>query len=194
MTQGLGARPRRAPRPALQGTVELPDPNILGVPDRQATFVAGAYSALVRPLPPGSHTITVTIVGRDFPGTFRAVVNVVPGLEQLTEVLLGGARAGRSGPRRGGPTPGRRRRHFRLPRGLGRAGGPSQPAARSAPDGTGSDCCRTRGIRLGERPGRRRGRDGARRTRRCGAAHGPQARSGGAVGTDELSAFASGVR
>ena len=64
-----------------QGTVELPDPNILGVPDRQATFVAGAYSALVRPLPPGSHTITVTIVGGDFPGTNRAVVNVVPGLE-----------------------------------------------------------------------------------------------------------------
>ena len=65
-----------------QGTVELPDPNILGVPgNRQATFVAGAYSALVRPLPPGSHTITVTIVGGDFAGTNRAVVNVVPGLK-----------------------------------------------------------------------------------------------------------------
>ena len=35
-----------------QGTVELPDPNILGVSE-QATFVAGAYSALVRPLPRG---------------------------------------------------------------------------------------------------------------------------------------------
>ena len=65
-----------------QGTVELPDPNILGVPgNRQATFVAGAYSALVRPLPPGSHTITVTIVGGDLAGTNRAVVNVVPGLK-----------------------------------------------------------------------------------------------------------------
>jgi hypothetical protein len=65
-----------------QGTVELPDPNILGVPgNRQATFVAGAYSALVRSLTPGSHTITVTIVGGDFAGTNRAVVNVVPGLK-----------------------------------------------------------------------------------------------------------------
>jgi hypothetical protein len=64
-----------------QGTVELPDPNILGVPDPEATFVAGAYSALVRPLPPGSHTIAVTIEGGPFPGTYRAVVNVVPGLQ-----------------------------------------------------------------------------------------------------------------
>ena len=64
-----------------QGTVELPDPNILGVPEEQATFVAGAYSALVRPLPPGSHTITVTIDGGVFAGTFRAVINVVPGLQ-----------------------------------------------------------------------------------------------------------------
>ena len=81
MTRGLGARPRRAPRPALQDAVELPDPNILGVPDRQATFVAGAYSALVRPLPLGSHTIAVTIDGGPFAGTYRAVVNVVPGLK-----------------------------------------------------------------------------------------------------------------
>jgi hypothetical protein len=65
-----------------QGTVDLPDPNILGVRgNRQATFVASAYSALVRPLPPGSHTITVTIVGGPFAGfTTRAVVNVVPGV------------------------------------------------------------------------------------------------------------------
>ena len=81
MTQDLGARPRRAPKPALQDAIELRDPKILGAPEEQATFVAGAYSALVRPLPPGSHTITVTIVGGDFPGTNRAVVNVVPGLE-----------------------------------------------------------------------------------------------------------------
>ena len=65
-----------------QGTVDLPDPNILGVAgNRQATFVASAYAALVRPLPPGSHTITVTIVGGPFGGTTtRAVVNVVPGV------------------------------------------------------------------------------------------------------------------
>ena len=63
-----------------QGTVDLPDPNVLAVPGGQATFVAAGYVALVRPLPPGSHTITVTIVGGPFRGTNRAVVNVVPGL------------------------------------------------------------------------------------------------------------------
>ena len=65
-----------------QGTVDLPDPNILSVPgNRQATFVAAAYSVLIRPLPPGTHTIIVTIVGGPFDGTInRAVVNVVPGL------------------------------------------------------------------------------------------------------------------
>lgn len=65
-----------------QGTVDLPHPNVLGVQgNRQATFVAAGYVALVRPLPPGSHTITVTIVGGPFAGTNRAVVNVVPGLK-----------------------------------------------------------------------------------------------------------------
>ena len=66
-----------------QGTVDLPHPNILGVPgNREATFVASGYVALVRPLPPGTHTITVTIVGGPFAGfTTRAVVNVVPGVE-----------------------------------------------------------------------------------------------------------------
>lgn len=66
-----------------QGTVVLPDPNILDVPgNRQATFVAAAYSVLLRPLPPGTHTITVTVVGGHFAGTNRAVVNVVPGLKR----------------------------------------------------------------------------------------------------------------
>jgi hypothetical protein len=62
-----------------QGTVDLPFPNVLGVPGGPATFVAAGYVALVRPLPPGSHTITVTIVGGRFAGINRAVVNVVPG-------------------------------------------------------------------------------------------------------------------
>jgi hypothetical protein len=66
-----------------QGTVDLPDPNILGVPgNRQATFVASGYSAMIRPLGPGTHTITVAIVGGPFGGTTtQAVVNVVPGLK-----------------------------------------------------------------------------------------------------------------
>jgi hypothetical protein len=62
-----------------QGTVDLPNPNILAVPgNRQATFVASGYAALVRPLRRGTHTITVTIVGGPFGGfTSRAVVNVL---------------------------------------------------------------------------------------------------------------------
>jgi hypothetical protein len=65
-----------------QGTVHLPHPNILGVRgNREATFVAAGYVALVRPLPPGSHRITVEIVGSDFAGTNEAVVNVVRGLK-----------------------------------------------------------------------------------------------------------------
>lgn len=65
-----------------QQTVNLLDPNVLVSGSRQGvTFVAAAYSALVRPLPPGSHTITVTIVGGPFASTNRAVVNVVPGLK-----------------------------------------------------------------------------------------------------------------
>ena len=61
-------------------TVDLPDPNILGVPgNQQTTFVVGAYSLLLRPLPPGSHTITVEIVGGEFAGTNRALVEVTPG-------------------------------------------------------------------------------------------------------------------
>jgi hypothetical protein len=67
---------------AEQGTVFLPHPNVLGVEgNRQATFVAAGYVALVRRLPRGSHSITVTIVGGPFAGTNSAVVNVVPGLK-----------------------------------------------------------------------------------------------------------------
>ena len=62
-----------------QVSVDLPDPNILGVPDRHATFVAAAYSATLKPLPPGTHSITVTIVGGQFPGVSRATVDVEPG-------------------------------------------------------------------------------------------------------------------
>jgi hypothetical protein len=65
-----------------QGSVYLADPNILGVPGNEnATFVAAAYSVMLRPLHPGTHTIKVKIVGGSFDGTInRAVINVVPGL------------------------------------------------------------------------------------------------------------------
>jgi hypothetical protein len=58
-----------------QRSVFLPEPNILGVPgNRRATFVAAGYSAIVRSLGPGEHTITVTIVGGPFASTNRGIV------------------------------------------------------------------------------------------------------------------------
>ena len=65
-----------------QRTVQLPDPNILGVPgNREATIVAAAYSVLLRRLSPGTHTINVTVVSSDasLAGTNRAIVNVESG-------------------------------------------------------------------------------------------------------------------
>lgn len=64
-----------------QRTVQLPDPNILGVADRQATIVAAAYSVLLRRLSPGTHTINVTVVSSDtsLAGTNRAIVTVQSG-------------------------------------------------------------------------------------------------------------------
>lgn len=62
---------------AKQGTVQLPESNILGAPDPgEATFVVAAYSALLRSLPRGTHTINVEVVGGPFAGTNRAVVHV----------------------------------------------------------------------------------------------------------------------
>ena len=64
-----------------QGTVELPDRHhpagLEGAGDLRRRGVLGAGSASA----PGSHTITVTIDGGVFAGTFRAVINVVPGLQ-----------------------------------------------------------------------------------------------------------------
>jgi hypothetical protein len=63
-----------------QGAAFLPDPNIFGVPgNRRATFVAAGYTALIRSLRPGSHTITATIAGGPYAGQSRAVVEVVRG-------------------------------------------------------------------------------------------------------------------
>ena len=63
-----------------QMTAHLPDPNILGVAARETTFVAAGWVAMIRPLPPGTHTIRVEVKQLD--GTSfisRAIVNVVPG-------------------------------------------------------------------------------------------------------------------
>ena len=62
-----------------QGTAQLPEGNILGVAPQQTTFVTAGYVAMLRPLPPGEHTITVEVVGGPFAGTTSATVTVVPG-------------------------------------------------------------------------------------------------------------------
>jgi hypothetical protein len=62
-----------------QGTAQLPEGNILSVAPQATTFVTAGYVAMLRPLPPGEHTITVEVVGGPFAGTTSATVNVVPG-------------------------------------------------------------------------------------------------------------------
>ncbi len=62
-----------------QGTAQLPEGNILGVAPQVTTFVTAGYVAMLRPLPPGEHTITVEVVGGPLAGTTSATVNVVPG-------------------------------------------------------------------------------------------------------------------
>jgi hypothetical protein len=63
-----------------QGTAQLPVDNILGADPQETTFVTAAYVAMIRPLRPGVHTITVEAVGGPFAGTIvSATINVVPG-------------------------------------------------------------------------------------------------------------------
>jgi len=63
-----------------QGTAQLPEDNIFGVDPQQMTFVTAGYVAMLRPLAPGEHTITVEIVGGPFGGaTTSATISVVPG-------------------------------------------------------------------------------------------------------------------
>ena len=62
-----------------QGTAQLPEGNILGVAPQETTFVAAGYVAMLRPLRPGKHTITVEVVGGPLAGTTSATVNVMPG-------------------------------------------------------------------------------------------------------------------
>ena len=63
-----------------QMTAELPAPNILGVPERETTFVAAAWVAMIRPLPPGTHTIRVeTVPPSGPPGVTEVIIEVLPG-------------------------------------------------------------------------------------------------------------------
>jgi hypothetical protein len=62
-----------------QMTANLPDDNILGVPAQATTFVAAGWVAMIRPLPPGTHTIRVEIVRSGDVSVSEAIVEVVPG-------------------------------------------------------------------------------------------------------------------
>ena len=62
-----------------QGTAQLPEGNVLGVLPQETTFVTAGYVAMLRPLPPGEHTITVEVVGGPFASTTSATVTFVPG-------------------------------------------------------------------------------------------------------------------
>lgn len=67
-----------------QGTAQLPEDNILSteenpIPPQETTFVTAAYVAMLRPLRPGEHTITVEIVGGPLAGTNSATIDVVRG-------------------------------------------------------------------------------------------------------------------
>jgi hypothetical protein len=73
----IGTDPYVAVSP--QGTAQLPEGNVLGVDPQEMTFVTAGYVAMIRPLPPGEHTITVEVVGGPFAGTTSATVTVVPG-------------------------------------------------------------------------------------------------------------------
>jgi hypothetical protein len=66
-----------------QLTADLADPNFVGVPGGpRTTFAVAGYQAMIRPLSPGSHTITVTHLDSPFaPLVQHAVINVVPGHE-----------------------------------------------------------------------------------------------------------------
>ena len=62
-----------------QRTVELPADNILGVSAQTATFTGHSWSAVVRKLRPGQHTIIVDVVFADGEQvSFPHVITVVP--------------------------------------------------------------------------------------------------------------------
>ncbi len=64
-----------------QRTVHLADPNFVGAPGgRRTTFAVAGYQAMIRPLSPGRHTITVSHRDGPFDGLVQhATVKVVPG-------------------------------------------------------------------------------------------------------------------
>jgi hypothetical protein len=63
-----------------QGSVMLPEDNILDADAGPATFTAHGWGAIVRGLRPGQHTVEVVVTDVEgFTATFTASINVVPG-------------------------------------------------------------------------------------------------------------------
>jgi hypothetical protein len=63
-----------------QMTANLPEDNIFGVDAQAMTFVAAAWVAMIPPLPPGTHTISVSVVPKEGdPFVTEAEVTVVAG-------------------------------------------------------------------------------------------------------------------
>ena len=63
-----------------QMTANLPTGNIFGVDPQAMTFVAAGWVAMIPPLPPGTHTITVSVVPKEGdPFVTEAEVKVVVG-------------------------------------------------------------------------------------------------------------------
>jgi hypothetical protein len=63
-----------------QMTANLPEDNIIGVDPQAMTFVAAGWVAMIPPLPPGTHTISVSAVPKDGdPFVTTAEVTVVAG-------------------------------------------------------------------------------------------------------------------
>ena len=72
----LGSIPGRFP--ADDGQVSRSEHR--GVPERETTFVAAAWVAMIRPLPPGTHTIRVeTVPPSGAPGISEVIVEVLRG-------------------------------------------------------------------------------------------------------------------
>jgi hypothetical protein len=75
--QAVNIREPRFELVSPQGTVELPENNILGVPPQTATFTAVGFGALVSKLSLGRHTITFEVVGTGFDVTYTTLVDIV---------------------------------------------------------------------------------------------------------------------
>ena len=63
-----------------QMTANLPAENVIGVAPQAMTFVAAGWVAMIPPLPPGTHTISVSVVNKEGdPFVTGAEVTVIPG-------------------------------------------------------------------------------------------------------------------